>query len=748
MADTQKSGSVGFEEGYHRFLTREALPGLGLDMATVMSAIADLTLTYTMENRNCLLTREAEQEFWNSYHKSQRILGKTPDGEDMLAAAKAVGFITDPPKKDFQVEAGAVDHELASMASSQLVVPQDNLQLLLNALNARFVSLLGALYATDVIPKVGELAPSFDSHNPVRGTAVFGFCHSKLDLWTPIKDGKWEEVVGFKVVKKADRFQLRLEVNQSVSGDDSKAKVVKRSLEDGSQFVGFTGKAKNPLSLILTRHGLKIQIVLDPEHNPDIDYHPAGIRDVILESTGTTIKDCEDAAAAATAVEQVSMYRNGLNVTLGNASVLVERSGGKRFTRRLNPDTPYTGSDGQPAVLKGRTLGLTRSSGSHIDCSLVTINGSETPQFIQDQVVAVINGAHDILGNGVYRNSEARKIVIVLPKTCNLAEAIMMESLHRRLEKLFGLTPYTIQVGVMDEEEFTTQNLRAIMYVFRKSLVFINTGFLDRTGSKIAQAIRMGIFAPKAVQQKSEWMREYERANCWAGLYHGCSQIGKGMWAMPDEMLQMLEVKGAQLEGGANTAWVPSPSASVLHATHYLDRDVVATQGRIFKKLNHSPPKLEEIMMPVLVNSDELTAEEIATEVKTNLQSILGYVARWMQGVGCSKIPNLLDIGLMEDQATIRISVMIIRNWLYWGVVNIEFVEAMLQEVAALIAVQQGDESLSPAGNNDHVALECTRDLVDLSRPLPQGMTTPTLIKWRRKAVEDDLTVVARAIKD
>ncbi len=687
MSDYIERAGIAVDPALAAFVESEVLAPLGHDSGAFWSGFAQLLAEFAPRNRTLLETRERFQQQIDAWHLARR--GQPHDAGAYRAFLEDIGYLV-PEPGDFTIGTGNVDPEIATMAGPQLVVPVLNARFLLNAANARWGSLYDALYGTDALEAPPARPGGYDE---ARGAAVIAAAKAFLDHAVPLASGRWADLAGDPV------------------------------LADLAQFVGATDQG-----LMFHHNGLHIEIHRDRESAIG-KTDPADISDVILESALTTICDLEDSIAAVDAADKLAAYRNWLGVIRGDLEDSFEK-GGRTMTRRLAEDVVVG-----DRTLPGRSLLFVRNVGHLMTSPAMMWNGQEIPEGIMDAVITSAIGAYDVRGLGKYRNSKTGSIYIVKPKQHGPEECAFTNDLFDAVEDLLGLDRHTIKVGVMDEERRTSANLAACIHAVKDRIVFINTGFLDRTGDEIHTSMQAGPMMRKGAMKTSAWLTAYEARNVAIGLEHGLSgkaQIGKGMWAAPDKMADMMAQKVAHPEAGANTAWVPSPTAATLHAMHYHRMDVFERQKELAEA-----PGLEALLTIPLADGVNWSEEEIRDELDNNCQGLLGYVVRWIdQGVGCSKVPDIHDVGLMEDRATLRISSQHIANWLLHGVVTEEQVMESLRRMAAKVDAQNaGDPAYVPlAGNADGPAFRAAKDLIFMGVAQPGGYTEPLLHAWRQVA--------------
>ena len=675
------------------FIETEVLGPLGRDADDFWTGFANLLGSFAPRNAALLAKREELQTKIDAWHSERA--GQPHDADAYRAFLEEIGYLV-PEPGDFTIGTENVDPEIATMAGPQLVVPILNARFLLNAANARWGSLYDALYGTDALDAPAARPGGYDEE---RGAAVIVEARKLLDEILPLASGSWSDLDSL---------------------DDLE-------LADPSQQVGRTDKGP------LFRHnGLHIEIVVDPDSQVG-KTDRLGIADVNFEAALTTIADCEDSVAAVDAEDKLTAYRNWLGVIRGDLEESFEK-GGKTLTRKLVGDKTYTGKDGSEHSLPGRSLMFVRNVGHLMTNPAMRWDGKEIPEGILDAVVTSAIGAQDVAGLGKYGNSRCGSIYIVKPKMHGPEECAFTNELFDAVEDLLGLPRHTIKVGVMDEERRTSANLAACIHAVKDRIVFINTGFLDRTGDEIHTSMRAGPMMRKGEMKNSAWLKAYEARNVGIGLAHGLSgraQIGKGMWAAPDLMGQMMIEKIGHLRAGANTAWVPSPTAATLHAIHYHREDVFEIQKGL-----PDAAKLDELLAIPLADGTNWSEDEIREELDNNCQGLLGYVVRWIDaGVGCSKVPDINDVGLMEDRATLRISSQHIANWLLHGVISENQVMDSLRRMAAKVDEQNaGDPFYQPLlQNEDGAAFSAAKDLIFKGVEQPSGYTEPLLHAWRRK---------------
>jgi malate synthase len=716
MTEFVSFGGIRIAKPLHALVQNEVAPGTGIAPDTVWTLLDELVRELGPRNQAHLARRDqlqAQIDDWFAERKSEPL-----DGTAYRRFLEEIGYLV-PEGAPFAATTTNVDDEIAVIAGPQLVVPVDKARYALNAANARWGSLYDALYGTDAIPE-GPGTEKGTSYNAARGALVIDRAAQFLDEAVPLAGGRWNKVT--KLARANGALICTL-------ADDTST-----GLADAAAFVGYRNSERGLEAIVLRHHGLHIIIEIDPQH-PIGAQHPAGIKDVILESAVSTIMDCEDSVAAVDADDKAVVYGNWCGIMRGTLTTTL-RKGGATIERRLNPDREYTGAAGGMLTLPGRSLLLVRHVGAHVLTDAVTTaDGAPIAETFLDCVVTALAALHDL--NGDRRNSRSGSMYIVKPKQHGPEEVALSIELFGRVERAFGLPKNTLKIGIMDEERRTTVNLKECIRAARERVIFINTGFLDRTGDEIHTHMAAGPVIPKPEIKTAAWMLAYEDWNVDIGLETGLpghAQIGKGMWAMPAEMQAMLNTKQAHPRAGASCAWVPSPTAATLHAMHYHQVDVAARQAELKTR---SRASLAAILTPPLMVGRQLGADEIQRELDNNAQGILGYVVRWVeQGVGCSTVPDFNDVGLMEDRATLRISSQHIANWLHHGLVDEAQIKEALQRMAAVVDRQNaGDANYRNMAPDfaSSVAFQAALDLVFKGLDEPNGYTEYLLARRRRE---------------
>lgn len=717
MTQYVEKGSLKIAEELFHFIEKEALPGAEVDSEQFWQGFEKLIADLTPKNKQLLQKREDIQTQINEWHTTQ----KTFDAKQYKQFLEDIGYLL-PEADDFEITTQNIDDEIAIQAGPQLVVPINNGRYAINAANARWGSLYDALYGTDAV-STEDGATNEGAYNPIRGEKVIAFSRNFLDEVIPLQEGSHKDAIAYTV----EASELVITLNSGT----------KESLRNKALFIGYRGTETEPTAILLKNNQLHFEIQIDRQH-PIGKTDDAGIKDILLEAAVTTIMDCEDSVAAVDAEDKVLVYRNWLGLMKGDLTSTFKK-GDRAITRAMNDDREYLAPNGGTFSLNGRSLMFVRNVGHLMtNEAILTENGEEIQEGILDSVITSLAAKHTLLGNGKYQNSKKNSIYIVKPKMHGPEEVAFANELFNRTEDLLGLDRYTLKIGVMDEERRTSLNLKSCIKEVKERVVFINTGFLDRTGDEMHTSMEMGAMIRKNDMKSTKWLQAYETSNVLTGLstgFKGKAQIGKGMWAMPDLMAAMLEQKVAHPKAGANTAWVPSPTAATLHALHYHQVDVAKVQQSLSVK---KTDLRDEILAIPVAKDTNWTGEEIQAELDNNAQGILGYVVRWVdQGIGCSKVPDINNIDLMEDRATLRISSQHMANWLHHGIVSKDQVMTTLKRMAKVVDEQNADDPLYYAiapNFEESVAFQAACELVFEGVKQPSGYTEPILHRRRIEA--------------
>ena len=718
MESRTEINDLSVDNNFYRFIFDEVLPGTGIENQIFWLGFEKILKNLVEQNSKLLYRRNILQKKMGEWHENNNKQFFNKD--EYFNFLRSIGYIEEEPES-VKISTDNVDPEISNISAPQLVVPGSNARYVLNAANARWGSLYDALYGSDVIPLEGKTIPT-KVYNEARGAAVIAFGRNFLDEIIPLKDGSHKEALGYSI----KNGSLKVWFKKKPTG-----------LANINQFVGYSGKESSPDSLLFKNHNLHFELQLDKKSSIGKN-DKAGISDIILEAAVTTIFDCEDSVAAVDAEDKITVYRNWLGLMKRDLKVSFKKEN-DLISRELNKNRVYNNIQGKFFSLSGTSLLFNRNVGHLMKTDTVLHQGIPIPEGILDAVVTALIGLHDLkqtdTHNGI--NSKARSIYIVKPKMHGSKEVEFTMSMFDMVEDLLNLPRNTIKIGIMDEERRTTFNLKACIAMASKRIVFINTGFLDRTGDEIHTIMQAGAVIPKNNMKNAHWLKAYENWNVDIGLECGFknkAQIGKGMWAMPDRMAEMLDSKRAHPEAGANTAWVPSPSAATLHAIHYHQIDVDKQQSDLAG--NRRSQILDLLEIPVALNSFD-NPSEIQKELDNNIQSILGYVVRWIdQGVGCSKVPDINNVGLMEDRATLRISSQHIANWLYHGVVTKDQIERTLKKQAQIVDTQNSEDDLYQPMSlklQTSLAFGAAKELIFNGISEPNGYTEPVLHRIRRE---------------
>jgi len=717
MSERIHKGGLQIAQEIYQLVTDDIIAGTGVEADTFWNELEKIVNDLAPKNRNLLLKRDQLQQQIDQWHSDKGI--NNVDPVEYKSFLTDIGYLV-KEGEEFTIDTVNVETEIATQAGPQLVVPIMNARFALNAANARWGSLYDALYGTDVLSE-DDGAEKTKAYNPVRGAKAVAYGRQLLDDTVPLASGSHADATAYRI----DNDKLIVEL-----GDNSS------ELADNSLFVGYQGDANAPSAILLKHNNLHLEIQIDAT-TPIGQTDKAGVKDILVESALTTIMDCEDSVAAVDAEDKALAYSNWLGLMKGDLEESIEKNG-QTITRSLNPDRHYTAANGSELTLKGRSMLFIRNVGHLMtNPAIIDKDGNEIPEGIMDAMISCLCAIHDLKGNGLLRNSSAASINIVKPKMHGPEEVAFANELFGRVEDALGLPRFTIKMGIMDEERRTSVNLKECIRAAKDRVVFINTGFLDRTGDEIHTSMLAGPFAPKGLLKTMKWIGAYEDQNVDLGLacgLQGKAQIGKGMWAIPDNMADMMEAKIAHPLAGANTAWVPSPTAATLHALHYHKVNVPSRQEELKQRQRAS---VDDILTIPLLGDEKLTQGQIMNELENNAQGILGYVVRWVnQGVGCSKVPDINNVGLMEDRATLRISSQHIANWLHHGICSEDQVMEVMRRMAAIVDEQNSgdDEYTNMAPDYDKsIAFKAAVELVLQGKAQPNGYTEPVLHKKRQE---------------
>ncbi|RHW31293.1 malate synthase G [Oceanobacillus profundus] len=717
MCGYVKIGNLQVAKVLYDFVNSEALRETGLDNEKFWDDFGKLVSDLAPKNKALLIEREELQKKIDAWHRENDAF----EFNSYKSFLENIGYL-EPEVGEFTITTTNIDDAITHQAGPQLVVPIDNARYAINAANARWGSLYDALYGTDVISEEGGAAKE-GSYNPVRGGKVIAFAKNFLDENFPLQTSSHQEATTYAVV--SGRLDVTLKSGETTG------------LKDSFKFVGYQGTAEEPKAILLKNNGLHVEMQIDRNH-PIGKTDAAGVKDIYLESATSTIMDCEDSVAAVDAEDKTLVYRNWLGLNRGDLTSVFSK-GEKKITRSLNPDRTYTGLNGEEITLSGRVLMFVRNVGHLMtNNAILDESGQEVPEGIMDGVLTSLMAKHGLLGNGQYQNSQKGSVYIVKPKMHGSKEVAFANELFNRIEDMLDLKRHTLKIGVMDEERRTSLNLKNCIYEVRERIAFINTGFLDRTGDEIHTSMEAGAMIRKGEMKVSPWLNSYEKNNVRIGLdtgFKGKAQIGKGMWAMPDLMAEMLKQKSGHLQAGGNTAWVPSPTAATLHALHYHAIDVRKVQEELQNEVKNYR---EDILQIPIAGKQNWSTAEIQEELDNSAQTLLGYVVRWVeQGVGCSKVPDINNVALMEDRATLRISSQMLSNWLHHGICTKEQMLDTLKRMAQIVDKQNaGDPLYNPMAPNfdESIAFHAACDLVFKGKEQPSGYTEPILHRSRLEA--------------